>query len=528
MPFGFNSDIHCHPSTKSFMSGLVNKRHTPFETFRHEIEDPLFRALQSLIQKLSEVELSTQSNFDRLFEGEFKVVIASITPMERGFLVTNRRKQHDFTDLLIFQTKPPFELTIKPKAINALMGFGTADVVFVRSSNYKSYFTEGFIAEYNFLIKENGKQSQKHGYTLRFVRNFTEIQQGIDSGEKAIYVIISVEGAHALTDKPPMLLDIAHNQREPHLNDPPNFTGLQALENNINTMKQLPFVPFFVTLLHHFWNGLGGHARSLNKLVGEMLSQEEGINTGITPIGFAVIKRLLSKANGPRILIDVKHMSAKSRKDYYAMLKTNEFVNQKIPIIASHAGIASKRQTLDQFIDPAHSDKDEENNPRNYLHEASINLCAEDVRTIAASGGLIGIQLDEKRISGSGFIARKMSGGLTLPAMRVEYVKVLLANIFIAVKAVNNASAWDLFAIGSDFDGLINHLDCVANASHVPVNLKRPLQDFLSDPQDINDPHFDFTMTKQEMTTLMFGLTPENIVDKIFAGNVMEFLRKHF
>ena len=511
------------------MSGLTEKKRTPFESFRHDIEDPLFKALESLIQKLSEVELSTQSNFDRLFEGDFKVVIASITPMERGFLVTNRRKKNDFTNLLIFQTKPPFELTIKPKAINALMGFGTEDIMFVRSSKYKSYFTEGFLAEYNFLTKEHGKQSPLHGYKLKFVKNFTEIQQGLDSGEKAIYVLISLEGAHALTDKPPALLDIAAGQLEKHLNDQANFTGLQALENNINTMKQLPFVPFFVTLLHHFWNGLGGHARSLNKLVGEMLSQEEGINIGITPIGFAVIKRLLSKANGRRILIDVKHMSAKSRKDYYSMLKTNEFVNEKIPIIASHAGIASKKQTLDEFIDIAHSDKEEENNMRNYLHEASINLCAEDVRTIAASGGLIGIQLDEKRISGSGFIELKMRGGLTRPELLKEYSKVLMANMFVAVRAVNNASAWDLFAIGSDFDGLINHLDCVGNASHVPANLKAPLLKFLKeDLEDINDPHFDFKMTKQEMTTLMFGLKPEDIVDKIFAGNVMAFLKKNF
>ena len=134
MALNFNIDIHCHPSTKPFMSGVDKKTRTPFELFRHVIEDPLFKALESLIKKLSEVEFSTQSSFDRLFEGEFKVVIAGITPMERGFFVTNRRKKNDFTNVLIFQTKPPFELTIKPKAINALMGFGTEDISFVRSS----------------------------------------------------------------------------------------------------------------------------------------------------------------------------------------------------------------------------------------------------------------------------------------------------------------------------------------------------------------------------------------------------------
>lgn len=61
MAFEFNIDIHCHPSTKPFMSGVDKKEHTPFETYRYEIEDPLFRALEKHIMKLSEVELSTQS-----------------------------------------------------------------------------------------------------------------------------------------------------------------------------------------------------------------------------------------------------------------------------------------------------------------------------------------------------------------------------------------------------------------------------------------------------------------------------------
>ena len=41
------------------------------------------------------------------------------------------------------------------------MGFGVDDITFVRSSKYKSYFKEGLLAEYNFMIRENGKKSKE-------------------------------------------------------------------------------------------------------------------------------------------------------------------------------------------------------------------------------------------------------------------------------------------------------------------------------------------------------------------------------
>ena len=85
-------------------------------------------------------------------------------------------------------------------------------------------------------------------------------------------------------------------------------------------MKQWEFVPFYISLNHHFWNGLAGHAKSLMKLIGTIVSQEEGINEGLKGMGEEVIKLLLKKTNGPRILIDIKHMSPKCRKDFYAFI----------------------------------------------------------------------------------------------------------------------------------------------------------------------------------------------------------------
>jgi len=163
-------------------------------------------------------------------------------------------------------------------------------------------------------------------------------------------------------------------------------------------MKQWEFVPFYISLNHHFWNGLAGHAKSLMKLIGTIVSQEEGINEGLKGMGEEVINLLLKKTNGPRILIDIKHMSPKCRKDFYGFIKREYWnKNDKFPLICSHTGVVSKSRTLDALIQQ--DDDNELHDDSNYLHENSINLCAEDVLIIAETKGLIGLQLDEKRIA---------------------------------------------------------------------------------------------------------------------------------
>ena len=86
----FNIDIHCHPSTKSFMSAMEETdKKNPFISYDHNVEDIIMQLIKKMLAKKAEVQLSTQSNFDNLFRGGHRVIIASITPMERAFLVAN-------------------------------------------------------------------------------------------------------------------------------------------------------------------------------------------------------------------------------------------------------------------------------------------------------------------------------------------------------------------------------------------------------------------------------------------------------
>jgi microsomal dipeptidase-like Zn-dependent dipeptidase len=529
MAYDFNIDIHCHPSWKPYMSGRTNPIHTPFESYDNEIKAWLVKRLSRQIENKLHVKLATQSNFDNLHKGGVRVVIVSLTPLEKAFLVTNLKADvflnHTLKDL-ISEKKTPWEYTIKPGVVNAVTGFYIDDIDFAKKMMLQ-YFQEGLVPEYNYFTKFNTQKSKDESYTIKFVKNYKEIEHTIKTDAATICIIISIEGAHALSSQVPDLASLRRAQGRSHQKDPPDFTSLIEYANNIEAMKKWEFVPLFISLNHHFWNGLGGHAKSLMKLIGIIVSQAEGVNEGLKELGKEVIKLLLKTTNGPRILVDIKHMSPQCRKDFYAFIQTEYWnKNDKFPLVCSHTGVVSKSRTLDALIEQ--DDEAETHDNSNYLHENSINLCAADIMIIAETRGLIGIQLDEERIAGNNTInIIKNNRKLGSADLRRQYVKVLFANLFEIVKTVNTKQGWDLLSIGSDYDGFIHHFDFYPTTAQMPV-LRNDMLEFLNNPQEISQSGFNYRVTLPEIKRLMFGLTSKEIIGKIFAGNVMAFLQNNF
>lgn len=529
MPTKFNVDIHCHPSGKPYMSGRAHQQHSPFESYNNEIQGWLLNRLNRQIENLSHIRLATQSNFDNLHAGNVRVVIASITPLERAFLVVNQKAGSFLNDTikdLVTEKKTPWEDTVKSKVVNALTGFYVDDIDFIKKS-ILHYFREGFLPEYNYFTSFHDKESAAGGYKIKFVKNYQEIEDIMNAGSNTICVVLSIEGAHALAKEVPNLGHLRRMQGISHKNDPANFTALGDYVNNIEKLKKLDFVPLFVTFNHHFWNGLGGHARSLMKLVGTFVSQDEGLNEGLKEIGKEVINYLLRTDNGPRVLIDIKHMSPLCRKEFYAFIETKYWKkNDLFPVICSHTGVVSKSRTLQNLM--MQDDNAELHNNSNYLHENSINLCAEDVLVIAKTNGLIGIQLDEKRIAGNDIIdVIKQDESKSSQELRMQYVKVLFANLFEIVKTVNSKKGWDIISIGSDYDGLINHLDFYPTTADMP-SLREDMLQFLLNPVEISQPGFNYSVPLAQINKLMFGLDAGVIIDKVFADNAMNFLKLNF
>ena len=135
---------------------------------------------------------------------------------------------------------------------------------------------------------------------------------------------------------------------------------------------------------------------------------------------------------------------------------------------------------------------------------------------------------DEKRIAGNKIIEIiKNDDTLGEVDLRTQYVKVLCANLFEIVKTVNSQKGWDLLSIGSDYDGLINHLDFYPTTANMPT-VREDMLNFFKNPVEISQDGFNYSLTLNEIKRLMFGLSAEEIIDKIFAGNAMTFLQNNF
>jgi microsomal dipeptidase-like Zn-dependent dipeptidase len=122
----------------------------------------------------------------------------------------------------------------------------------------------------------------------------------------------------------------------------------------------------------------------------------------ITPLGREVIKQALRRPG--RILIDVKHMSLKARKEYYRILRT-DFPNENIPVIASHAAVTgTSYQNIKAFCQNAGDPgliKVRYVMPSGHIagtrfNPSSINLYDEEIDIIIRSGGIIGLNFDER------------------------------------------------------------------------------------------------------------------------------------
>jgi microsomal dipeptidase-like Zn-dependent dipeptidase len=176
-----------------------------------------------------------------------------------------------------------------------------------------------------------------------------------------------------------------------------------------------------LTLVHFFPNELAGQAEAIPaaQRSGPLCKLHTGVDLshGLTPTGRAVIERMVEL----RMIPDVAHCTPKARREIY------QAVANRVPVIASHVGVQSM-------------------NPEPY------NLDEDDMRAIAASGGVAGVIFMpywlEQSDPGPGLDAiwrtmdtlREWSGG-----------------------------SWEHVAIGTDFDGFTDPPDDCESEAQLPL-----------------------------------------------------------
>lgn len=495
MPF---ADFHVHGSFKGFFTGFrVEEKKSPWEEVKIGIDNFLFKKTNRV--------LSSQSCFRQLQEGDMKLGVMPLYSTERAFPASFLLKVVDL---------------FSPRISNQLFR-----AIRINQITYWEQLDDC----YRHLLRAQTDDVPGHEQ-VNFARTTEDFKPG------AMNIVLSMEGAHSFLDTADDVVTPAGMNK---------ITGRIRLYKQRNPASGYPRV-FILNLTHLTRTPFCNHAFGM-----KLISHADFIPEGkaITPAGYKVIETALShdKDHYP-MLVDVKHMSVESRRDFYAFRRT---AFPQVPITASHAGCTGiSRDQVNDYIEEINAPLFNKRKcnlvsyrkpagilPGTTFNPWSINLYDEDIVEILSSDGIIGLSLDQ-RILGCGTIAReKMSKSETFPGIQPDrpllgrdpgegplvkdpelHFRHFCNNIFHIVKLAGRilqprVNPWKKIVIGSDFDGLIDAVDFCTTAAEY-----RNIAEYMRDKLPELAAEAGVPLPEE----------PGALIDGILYNNAQAFLEKYY
>lgn len=461
------ADLHCHPNLKTFGHSFSKKNTQKSNIWNYNPPTNFSK----LINVITGITKFSQADFTTMSKGNLKIAFVSLYPFEKGFFINNY-----------------FKNSMTAWLANMITSIGLQRIRFIQK--HLDYF-EDLVNEYNFL-KNSCKDYKINNvnYSWGFASSWDELSESTCTNNK-INVVLTIEGAHVLNSG---LRVFGYKTQE------------NEILNNIKKIKDWEHPPFFITFAHNFNNELCGHARSLNQL-GPMVNQFENLNAGISDLGRKAIAEFLNNQNQKRILIDLKHMSVKSRFEYYDIIE-NEY-NNKIPLIVSHGAVTGtdiKGKHLSS-IDAS------------FLCNDDINFFDEELVLIAKSKGLFALQMDGNRLTNKSK-SRKSIFNLNAKANIDKSAEIIWYQLqhIAEILDSHNLNSWSTTCLGTDFDGTINPLSGIWTTEDLQLLANKLLEKarhYLSNKNVL-----------QKISNR--NILPLELVENFVFNNTYNFLKNHF
>jgi hypothetical protein len=502
----FFIDLHCHPNYKSFArahtGGKNEKPEHPASTSQPAsvwFYDPPTVG-DKLLNYFLSITKFRQANLTAAHYANLRVIVIGLGCVEKFFF------RNKLGTALIGDLVNDFVAGFRKPRIDAIQ-------------NMENYWND-FLLEKDFMEQGHNRVIKMDGqfHTYKIACSFNDLivhsqeNEDLEVGRFptkpfVTSIIYSSEGLHILNcglEKP---------------------CDSKAVLKNARALKAMTYRPWFVTFAHHFYNELAGHSRSLRKQVGKLTNQEEGLNTGFTPLGLKVLNILLDNKDGKRIFIDVKHLSPQSRKEYYAILDKD--YPSEIPVIISH-GVCNGMPTHGSFVSDNYDlgktfinelEYDIVNGVRIEKDYNEINFYDDEILRMVRSGGIMGLQLDERRIANDDALKKVkksvwknkiMHYRSELVWRQIQYMAELLDK--------NGLYAWGNLAIGSDYDGMVD-----------PLNSFWTVEEFDDLMQFVERHAWEYLKkTPHPMQQSQNQITADKIVENFFYKNSWDFFSKWF
>jgi hypothetical protein len=494
-------DFHLHPAFKKFICQFEptypTKRPVADLVNRFELTSHIVKVLDEELLHI----LGSQACVDELDEGHLALGVAAIAPIEKLF--TNKKDGGLFGKILNSGLTKPLDLA------------------------YMDRVRDGQISYYQLFIREINIYKRLQDAQRLHMLNRQAPALGPDAKPQ---LALSLEGGHGLCrtmvgnpSRPDTSLTVttADSLSTDFLSGftPDPARSLQQLQQALWNQK-LDLCYLVLTHLSHIdEQRLATHAYGM-KMINDVSSYP--IGNGIYPKGFQVIDAaytLKVKVNGADkpapVLIDIKHMSLKSRLDLYAYRREKGYT---LPLIASHVGVTGYsvgdwKAALDESTpmrlpsgEPIVKIKVTRKRAgfwgsfvnREFTYNAwSINVMDEDIEAVLNSNGLIGVSLDARILGWHDTVTddeqdeyqsaeefrfffperfRQMAfpapESKAFPTRQERHPLALCFNILhiVSVGLIRtDKDPWAHICIGSDYDGLINPVINCRDTSQLPV-----------------------------------------------------------
>lgn len=486
MPF---FDFHCHPGLKPQFSRPA-KKPSPWEYIDAKLA--LGKGWDIRINSLFNEVLNSQSNLTQLFQNDVRLIGLILHAVEKKIAVLLAEK--------------------------SIVNKGKVNLIDKTRLNYLASGNHAFELINEELEWLKTSASAEPGAQLKIINQASDF---VETDNNTVFGVIIVEGLHCFFNDPN-----APDAKE-------TFTRNFNLFTSDNTVVSM-------NICHMQQNQFCNHAYGI-QLFNPAHFYPAG--QGITAWGEEVINAMMQK----KILVDIKHMSLKARLDLYRMFQVQDAVPRFVqPLICTHAGTTGLRvidrvKYIEQppvnkglayevvYLKPKSRFYDDV-----YHNCSSINLYDEDIENIFLSNGIIGLSFDQRIL---GFAD---DSGLTHVQVPhdVEYISHMEAGFFFGPAPQhlqvwpndNNVWASDDFdgldkslhiglhrkflvnnivhmlwvasrhsfiginkaakqiCIGTDFDGLINAVDCCKSANGLQ-QLKTDMREDLADILNKNGLH---------------------------------------
>lgn len=528
------ADLHCHAHMRSFLTMCANQDNMK----RRKLFHP-WTIVATNMNRLKHSDRAigyAQSDMVALWNGNVRLVFNSMYPIELGFfkkLSYEQQDQSSFWDKMIqFSLSHRSPLRKLIQHLTMRIPVRTIDYILSDEYDYWSFLQD----EYAFLCAKDNEKTTNEIITLGFARKILESNKRRrkkypDQYQATGKYIIPKNKKDILKNMSKDVIIMPLTIEGSHVFSVGDVSELNMLERIDHIKNEWDHPLFFITFAHHFYNGLCGHAHSMPGITDVLVDQSHGMNQGFTDIGWRMIRKFLSldeqnnrvDTESYRILIDVKHMSAKSRMEYYEqIIKPTLAKGDVIPVIASHCAY-SGQDRLQDLIDALEHENDQyrlikEESP---YYAWNINLCNEDIEMIYQTGGLFGISFD-KRMLGMSADKRvekseKINSILAVWNQVKAILKVIYDNPMYSMD--EKKKAWDIISIGTDFDGYIDPLSSYKTANELH-QFKTDLTLYIQAMVDTTDMDILYHIDED--------FTVEMAVEKICYVNAIDFLLKHY